>query len=292
MNTVKIIADSINPAGIRVTSMLLTYNRFIHSELMTHRVFSRNASSSRAIPLKKMIDSIVRQPAMPITWPKNQSSMQAVENLSFEYSKSSENIWREAMHEIIYRASELERLGLHKQVVNRILEPWAHMTTLVTATEWTNFFALRVHKDAQPDFQDLAVKMLEEYLESEPNYVQTGGWHIPFGDQYMPGSVDQMIQVKIATGRCARTSYKNQEGNYSVEDDLKLHDRLIKQVPLHASALEHCCQAREDNKFVDSKTGGSNFRGWTQYRKFFKNENVQGIDLRTLLEEYRNGSNS
>ena len=62
----KIIADSINSKRCRLTSWVLEYPRFIHAEIMIHRVFSRNAASSRAIPTEKIIQNIIDDPAMPV----------------------------------------------------------------------------------------------------------------------------------------------------------------------------------------------------------------------------------
>ena len=202
MINAKILLDSINPVGNRITSWILTYPRFFHSEIMTHRVFSRNAASSRAIPVKRMIDDIRQNCAMPIFWGKNQAGMQAKEELdnTEKYAEVRKDLpygegllittkkqeakreWLLARDSAVKHAEKMLELGLHKQIANRILEPFMHMTVIITGTEFENFFALRAHPDAQPEFQDLAYKMLDIYQLSEPKKLKAGEWHIPFGD--------------------------------------------------------------------------------------------------------------
>lgn len=152
----KIILDSINESGDRLTTFQLRYPRFIHSELMTHRVFSRNAMSSRAVPVAKMIAQVRENPAKPIHWGMNKPGMQATEEVPVA---SAEHLWQKAANLAADVAEQMVKLNLHKQVANRILEPFQWMNTIVTATEWDNFFELRAHPDAQPEFQKLAVMM-------------------------------------------------------------------------------------------------------------------------------------
>lgn len=166
----RIVLDSLNPAsgGHRLTTFMLTYPRFIHSELMTHRVFSRNAASSRAIPYAQMRQAVLTNPAMPMHWGQNQKGMQADGQIGATRVPDAVRIWNEATVTAVHHADKLAEMGVHKQVVNRLLEPFMHITTLVTATEWTNFFALRAHKDAQPEFQFLADLMLQQYVDGTP----------------------------------------------------------------------------------------------------------------------------
>lgn len=143
----KIIADSINEMGTRIITYVLTYPRFIHSELMTHRVFSRNSASSRAIPFKKMVEMCENDPFIPIAWQKDHSGMQGVEYFeedSLRYIKSS---WLTARDYAVQQAKRLN--GTHevtKQLCNRLLEPFMWHTVIVTSTEWENFFELRCPK--------------------------------------------------------------------------------------------------------------------------------------------------
>jgi thymidylate synthase ThyX len=280
---VKIIADSVNDYGNRITTMQLRYPRFIHSEFMTHRVFSRNARSSRAVPTKKLIEEVRTNPVMPVHWGQNQAGMQADTELpEFKRNLAIEN-WKKAALDAAIHATQLEILGVHKQVVNRILEPFLHIDVVVTATEWSNFYALRRHKDAQPEIKALADMMWESQQASKPEHVYEGEWHLPY---ITPEEWDQSIAwdrlIKISVARCARVSYKTFEGTPTkLEDDLKLYDRLVGAHPMHASPAEH--QATPD-PYIEQDVGGKlvparpelwgNFKGWIQYRKTLRGENV------------------
>lgn len=270
----KIIADTINPNKDRVTTFLLTYPRFIHSEIMTHRAFSRNAASSRAIPIDKIIDQVRNNPAMPIRWGKNGKGMQDHGSMTESEESICKESWIAAANSAADRAESLKSLGLHKQIVNRVLEPFMWMTTLVTATEWENFFALRLHKDAQPEFQHLSHIMLKNYVNNVPRSAVWGDWHIPFGDQ-LEESYDVNTRLKIATARAARTSYLTITGTIDVKRDIDLHDALAESG--HWSPFEHSC-------FAVHHTVG-NFRGWRQYRHTFAEENRK-CDLNKLLSDY------
>lgn len=179
MITAKIIADS-KVGDTRLTTMVLRYPRFIHSEFMTHRVFSRNASSSRAIPVQKLIEQVEKDPAMPVWWGKNQSGMQAREQLEPDKLEKALTYWHAARYAAVNHARMLSSIGVHKQLVNRILEPWQYIEVVVTSTDWANFYALRNHPDAQPEMQALAKAMYEAHQASTPVELGLGDWHLPF----------------------------------------------------------------------------------------------------------------
>lgn len=259
----KIILDSVNPFGERITTWILTYPRFIHAEFMTHRVFSRNASSSRAIPIGKALESVAANPAVPEYWGANQKGMQAAVELEGEALAHAKEIWQQSCDAAIKTVQALDQLSVHKQIASRIVEPWNHITVLATATDYTNFFSLRAHKDAQPEFQVLAYTMLKAYVTNVPKKMTWGEWHIPFGEQ-MPDGITTEDALKVATARAARLSYKTFEGIIDVAKDIELHDRLAQSG--HWSPFEHCAYACEDDQ-------NSNFRGWQQYRKQFSTEN-------------------
>lgn len=299
----KIICDSISPDGIRLTTMLLRYPRFVHAEFMTHRVFSRNASSSRAIPIEKMIQAVIDDPAMPIHWGKNQKGMQATQELSIDEQRQAMRGWLEAMMDAVDNARMLNALGLHKQIVNRVLEPFSHITVVVTATEWNNFLHLRDHEDAQPEIAELARQCRVELELNDPTPLAYGEWHLPFVNQGdvenvvtylqkgritrdMP-SMDERFEVlcKLSTARCARTSYLTHDKlDPKIEDDIALYDRLVGSSPLHASPTEH--QATPDQMCDYDDEGNpalrawafperhGNLTGWKQYRKYLVGENV------------------
>ena len=256
--TAKIIADSITEDGNRLTTMQLMYPRFIHAEFLTHRVHTRSASSSRAIPIAKMIESIRKDPAMPIHWGKNQPGMQADEEIDKIAMHRAKGAWLGAMDSACRYAEELANLGVHKQIVNRLLEPFQHIHVVVTSTEWDNFFALRDHPNAQPEFQELAGQMHCLHLMNTPTPVAFGDWHLPY-TQESDGPLHKRIVKSAAC--CARVSYVNHEGKESTEEeDSKLYLRLITANPPHMSPVEHQAMAVPGDKFY------ANFRGWRQHR--------------------------
>jgi len=270
-------ADSLAPSGVRLTTFVLKYPRFIHAELMTHRVFSRNASSSRAIPVAKIIENIAEDPAMPIHWGKNQAGMQAYEE--HENPELGEKLWLKGLNEMIGIAEKMSKAGFHKQIVNRVLEPWSWIHVVVTATDFANFFALRNHHMAQPEIKKLAEEMWEAYQKSTPEERLPGVWHLPFVDDALykkaiikTGDYNATIALllKCSTARCARVSYMNHDGtNPTIEDDLKLYDRLMGAHPLHASPAEHQAMA-----VGDPNVRSGNLKGWIQYRKCCQGENI------------------
>lgn len=262
----KIIADSVNPVGNRITTWIVKFPRFILAEFNTHRMLSRNSSSSRAIPVERIIKSIEEDPALPEFWGKNQKGMQASVELTEDEREKAKKQWLYARDLMIHKVRMLQDLDVHKQLANRLLEPWMHQTVLCTATEWENFFALRAHKDAQPEFKALAFKMLELYNGNTPKKLNVGNWHIPFGDQYLD-NVSISDALKICTARAARVSYNNFEGDIDFEKDYDLHDKLLSSG--HLSPFEHCAKALDESRTV------GNFLGWEQYRKTFQGENKQ-----------------
>lgn len=281
MITAKIIADSISTNDVRITTMELNYPRFIHSEFMTHRMFSRNASSSRAIPVEKMLKQVQETPAMPIHWGKNQPGMQAKEEI--EFIQDAEVYWEEACNDTIYWVNHLNRLGLHKQVINRLLEPFQYIKVIVTATEWDNFFKLRLHEDAQPEMMVLAEHMQAAMDNSVPAALQHGEWHLPYigdlaygDDEWYPFTTEQAIKCSVA--RCARVSYLNHDNsNPSIEKDIDLYNKLLEAG--HMSPFEHqATPMRADSFNVHAEDGithedrygnlwSGNFRGFLQYRQ-------------------------
>lgn len=275
----KVIADSVNGyTGKRLVTMELYYPRFIHAEFMTHRVFSRNASSSRAIPFKRLLREIRKNPAMPVHWGANQPGMQASIELTGWRRKAAKALWIGAMYGATTIASLGARVGLHKQVVNRIVEPWAHIRVVVTSTEWSNFYALRRHEDAQPEIRALADAMWEAMERSKPRPCYVGDLHLPYiTDEEMrtidhrTGAVDQAIVredlIRLSVARCARVSYNLHNGRAPAKDqDLALYERLVGSAPLHASPAEH--QATP----MQTKGRSGNFQDWKQWRKTLPNE--------------------
>lgn len=268
----KIIKDSKAPSQVRLTTFILKYPRFIHAELMTHRMFSRNASSSRAIPFEKQMAAIRTDMAKPIAFLANQKGMQGGEALSAWRQKACFATWRAAGLVALGFAKVLAWLGAHKQYVNRLVEPFAHITVVLTGTDeaFANWFALRAHPDAQPEIQALAYRMRELYLRSEPVKVPSGFWHLPFVDVPVgdPKKIDWVPLIKRSVACCARTSYNNHDGTApDLVKDSKLHDDLVGSQPMHASPSEHQAMACRQMRY---RSG--NLHGWMQYRKTLQGE--------------------
>lgn len=279
----EIICDSISDFDKRLTTMKITFPRIILAEFNTHRQFSRNTSSSRAIPIKKMIKDVEENPFIPLHWGKHQAGMQAFEEcnedvdiFNFSWGQSflepRETAWLIARDNAVRIATSFMEAGYHKQIVNRLLEPfmWTHM--VVSSTEWDNFFRLRDHKDAEPHIRMLAQAMKKAYNESSPKNLQYGEWHLPFiKEEERVNSIDDLL--KVSTARCGRVSYQTFDGKDSLfADDVKLYDKLAHtgDDPEHGSPFEH--QATPDNKTENADvwvTPGlhGNFVGWIQHRK-------------------------
>lgn len=281
MITAKVIEDSI-ANNSRLTTMELTYPRFIHSEFMTHRQFSRNASSSRAIPVEKMLQQVRENPAMPIHWGKNQPGMQAIEKLREMEMQHCESEWYDAAENAIKSAKYLASQGLHKQIANRLLEPFQHIKVIVTATEYDNFFKLRCHEDAQPEIAQLALRMKEAMDESTPKLLKHGEWHLPYVDFPGPRGKELSLEkaIKCSVARCARVSYLNHDNsNPNIEKDIALADKLLEAG--HMSPFEHQATpiafAKDTYELAwekgvthkDRKDNfwSGNFRGFLQYRQ-------------------------
>src|SRR5580698_10436910 len=177
----RVLLDSRSPSGARLTTLEVRYPRFIHSEMMTHRVFSRNAASSRAIPIKKMIAAVREEPALPVYWGRNQTGMSAREAIAADGEARARAEWQLALDDALRHAERLaaQDIDLHKQLVNRLLEPFAWITVIITATDWANFFTQQLHEDAQPEIRYIAELMLAAYRASVPQTVELGHWHLP-----------------------------------------------------------------------------------------------------------------
>jgi thymidylate synthase ThyX len=263
-----VLLDSVSPAGCRLTTFVLTYPRFVHAELLTHRVFSRNSSSSRAIPVKKLVEQVVTEPVVPVWWGRNERGMQAREELGPAEQEEARRLWLEARDQAVATAGRFLELGGHKQIVNRMLEPWMWITVVLSGTAYENFFALRCHPDAQPELRTLAEMMRDAYEQSTPQPVPAGGWHLPFIRDDDRG-LSPEVQRKIAVARCARVSYLTHFGQRDIEKDVDLYERLL--ADRHMSPFEHvataCAEAVRDGNFV----------GWTQYRSLVEaNEPLVG----------------
>lgn len=298
----KIVADSINKQGNRITTFELEYHRFIHSELMTHRLFSRNAMSSRAVPVKKMIEQVRNNPATPIHWGKNQAGMQALAECSDKEWHKQE--WFNAANSAADSAEVMSNpenpmfghTVAHKQIVNRILEPFQMMKTVLTATEFDNFFWLRCDSDAQPEIQELANCMFEAMKQSEPEYLEECQWHTPYVDHwegvgeysddfgYMiyadgkPMMLSEKEALAISASCCAQVSYRVLDNTY--EKAMDIYNKLASGRKVHASPFEHqatpmgTSPSHEEGVTHRDSVGcywSGNFKGWIQHRQTLDN---------------------
>lgn len=259
---VKIIQDSMAPCGVRLTTLEATYPRFVHSELMTHRVFSRNAASSRAMPIKKVIEKVKNDPAMPIFWGKNKRGMSPIKEVN--NPDAAKALWLEARDKAVALAEELDSIKVHKQIANRILEPFVWMTTIITATQWSNWESLRLHQDAQQEIAHLAKLIKEARSQSTPVDRE---WHLPYSTQEEIDTHGLETMRKVCVARCARVSYMTHDGVRDIDKDLELHERLLTGSGHgHWSPFEHIARAL----YTPLRSG--NFVGWEQYRKMHPNE--------------------
>ena len=294
-----VIQDSVSAvANVRLVTFELEYPRFIHAELMTHRQFSRNAASSRAIPIDKMVQHVLDSPAYPLHWGANQAGMQAKAELEGQQKADAKYAWGEALMSAITWARQLSKLGLHKQIANRVTEPFQTMKTIVTATEWDNWFWLREHPDAQPEIHELARCMREAMDSSTPLAISASEWHVPYVDREFDADDDYHIhyfvggqEVSLEEARmvsascCAQVSYRKTDD--SLEKAKMVYSRLIDSEPVHASPVEHqatpmICTATHlgDDRVwepgithVDRKGNywSGNFQGWIQFRQLIPN---------------------
>lgn len=300
--TAKVVCDSVSPDGVRITTLGIEYPRFIHGEFMTHRSLSKNSSSSRAIPIQKMLDQIESNMAIPIYWGKNKSGMQAVEEVNDLSKKNAEIMWKGCFWKAKDTASWLCDDGLHKQVPNRLTEPFQMMKVVVTGTDWDNFFNLRIHPDAQPEICMLAYKIYKAMDESEPVKLKDGEWHLPYVNIGWNGSGDiayfnedfDVIElddaIKISASCCAQVSYRNTD--MSLEKADKIFNMLVKSDVLHASCFEHLATpVRNQEGLINgwdfgithqNKSGqlfSGNLRGWISYRQQLKDNTCWEFDF-------------
>ena len=281
---VTILADSISPKGIRLTTFQLKYWRAVHSEMMTHRVFSRCAQSSRATPIEKTFENIKNGAWGPAKWTKNCKGMVAQEELNAEHIPYANLTWDLAAQNMITIAQGFVNMGIHKQIVNRLLEPFNSINVVVSSTCWNNFWKLRQAHDADPSIKILADKMHEVFDQHEPEKLDYGQWHLPHIQEEDWNLVKEyqkntdspknfstlMYLCRVSAARCARVSYKAFDGTTSIEQDLNLFNRLVQDG--HMTPLEHVAMA-DDGKFPEEY---GNFIGWRQLRKMMPNEFIPG----------------
>jgi len=260
--SVKILADSLSPDNVRLTTVEATMPRIILAEANTHRAFSRNSASSRAIPINKRIQAVIDDPFVPEAFGANKAGMQAGEILQDQ--EAAKAAWLAARDQAVSFAKTLSEIGVHKQWANRLLEPFAWQTVIISATSWDNFFALRCHPDAQPEIRKIAEMIREGLQANKPVPLRYGEWHLPLIFQE-DASLNKEERIKLSVARCARVSYLTHTGVRDTQADFNLYDRLLTSG--HLSPMEHVATPLAYYEVC------GNFLGWKQHRKFILNEN-------------------
>jgi hypothetical protein len=283
----KVILDSISPEGIRLPTVQLRFPRIMLPEFNTHRAFTRNARSTRAVPTDKLIREVRDNPYIPMRWGLNQPGMQAGGNADEELAKDMELEWRTAARDAARRAENLFQMGLHKQWAGRLLEPFMYVDVLLSSTDLTNFMALRDHDDAQDEIFAIANSLKESLAASTPKLLQPGEWHMPYIDWNIDvplvkayllkngREVESPVHTlkKISVARCARLSYTPFDGNPAIEKEVDRFEKLMVSRPVHASPAEHV--ATPDRKILtdgvaerwEHPNEHGNFYGFRQFRK-------------------------
>ena len=270
----KVIAHSKSPEGHEVVTFNLSYWRAIHAELMTHKAPSRNASSSRAIPVQRMLKMVWSDPARPIYWGSNRPGMQAGEELTGWRRLVARMLWRSAAVSAVAHSWGLMKVGLHKQVANRVTEPYQRINVVFTVQRacLEDIFALRDHPSAQPEFRVLAQEMKAALSISIPRQLRHGEWHLPFVHPGADRGLELPQQLAASAARCARVSYMNHDGSTpDIRKDVELHDSLKGSVPPHMSPFEHQLKCMP-LYLVESKNQYANFYGFMPYRTMMERD--------------------
>lgn len=263
----KVIAYSVcSKTEKRIITYQFKFWKPLLAELNTHRALSRNAASSRAVPSKKIRERLIKDYFTPDYWGKNKKGMSASEGIDYQSSIESSDIWDEAFEAALEFHEKLEKLNVHKQLCNRILEPFMYVDVVVTATELKNFFSLRNNVQAQPEFMRVAEEAEMLWHNVEPELLNPGEWHLPFISKNEKESLSASDLKIISSARCARVSYylPDTKELSTLEKDIELGNRLKNNG--HLSPFEHPAMA------LESCERHGNFVGWKQYRKFIQGE--------------------
>jgi len=272
----EILADSVSPDGVRLTTLWVTFPRFILAEVNTHRMLSRNSNSSRAIPPEIQIAKVCENPFVPETFNKRVKGMGIGNPLEQKEAAEARHVWLDASVAACEAAEDLLQLDCDKSRINRLLEPFLWHSAVISATEWSNFFALRDHPAAQPEFRILAKLMRKAMDESEPLGIGYGEWHLP-GTSDFPmeeSNPDWELWKRVSAGRLARWTSYNLTSDDPIDAALERAEKLINS--FHMSPTEH--QARPLNpkeEYIGQDPRDvfvGNFCGWLQFRKEIPNE--------------------
>ena len=312
-----VICDSISEQGVRLTTFEIEYPRIVMSEFNTMRAISKNSSSSRAIPVSKMLEHTKSINLKPIYFGSKKSGMQAGDELVGEDLQYAKSTWESALHSMVHSAKILDGCGVAKEVCNRLVEPFQLVKVVCTATDWDNFFNLRLHPDADPNICMLAYKMYQAMEESKPYELKEGEYHLPYVNVGWNGkgemcyfdedfnSVELEQAIRLSAASCASVSYRTE--GMTLEKADKIFDMLIKAEVVHSSPLEHCAtpvkpkfnelgkvrvncsepQSWQQGVTHMNKQGelcSGNLRGWVQYRHLLPNNTAWQFDFEKRME--------
>lgn len=248
----------------RLATFVLKIPKFLWGHIISHRTLSRNSASSRAIPAKRIRKNVLEDPFLPVYFGENRAGMQSGKPLQGLKLLMAKKIWLWSRYVPVLFHYLGEKIGIHKEVVNRLIEPWLMVDVIITATEWTNFISLRSNEAAQPEIRYVAEEMNRLLQNQQVDILQPGDWHLPF-ILNTEKDLDIEVKKKVSAARCARVSYALFDGKTSdISNDLKLCERLSSSG--HWSPFEHPAQA------LSAKKRMGNLIGWKQFRKEFKNE--------------------
>jgi len=287
---VEVVADSVSPEGVRLTTVQVDIPRFILAQLNTHRMLSSNAQSSRAVPTERLLEQVRTSPAIPVFWGRNKAGMSA-DGVECDklvgisgWPKEREEAWRNAAYEAAYYAEQFAEAGYHKEIVNRLIEPFMWTRVVISATEWDNFFHLRCHEDAQPDIKYLADLIKQRMRASYPHEMSDEEWHTPYfaNGWWTPESgVPLKDALKISVSCCAQVSYRKLDDSLEKADKVfnMLH-LLNNSAPGHYTPTEHQATPIWEDWYMwdpydipgvshttEDDSWSGNFRGWSQLRK-------------------------
>lgn len=318
--TAKVICDSISEQGVRLTTFEIEYPRIVMSEFNTHRSVSKNSSSSRAIPVSKMLEHTQTVNLKPVYFGSKKAGMQAGKELDGGDLINAKLFWESALFDAVTWATELDELGVAKEVTNRLVEPFQLVKVVCTATDWDNFFNLRLHPDADPNICMLAYKMYKAMEESKPYELKEGEYHLPYVNVGWNGkgemcyfdedfnSVELEQAIRLSAASCASVSYRTE--GMTLEKADKIFDMLIKAEVVHSSPFEHIAtpvkpkynelgyvrvncsepQSWEEGVTHMNKQGqlcSGNLRGYVQYRHLLPNNTSWKFDFEKRIKLFK-----
>ena len=316
INQVKVIQDSLSPTGDRLVTFEIETYRYIWAEVMTHRQLSRNAQSSRAVPSKtvlKVNEDFVR----PIIYGKNKAGMSSTEEFNELESAEIQKVWDSAANYTFAASLQLNKLGLHKQWANRITEPFSKIKAIISATEWNNFFWLRIDPEAaQPEIVDLANKMQKAMQDSIPLQLNAGELHVPYVDREVgfdlsdeiryyiggqdEGELSKEEALRISASCCCQVSYRKLDDSFNKA--MEIWDKLFSGPKPHMSPTENQAVALGSNRASiiqrvlpsylpegishtdrEGNLWSGNFKGFIQHRKIIEARQPKVFEGKVIL---------